>query len=197
MGKRSVRLFFLLAAILLVWVGQAVALPFNGSPLADANDSYWELEGKYTATILMENANYRDRNSFGLYYGSTTYELLTGAQGVNDSVVVDFTDQAGKLGSSSFGFYLKSPDGWFYSDSSLNRDNKTDHMLAYLGNEGEFFLAFEDLRNGGDFDYDDLVIAIRKYIPSTAPAPVPEPGTLLLLGSGLLGLAYRRKNRSA
>lgn len=196
MGKRFTRIFMTLGLMALVLAGPAMAVPYYGPALSDNDDSYWSLDGSATATIYLENANYRNRNAFGVYSGTSSYQLFSGAQGFGDSITFDFADLAASLGSDSFGFYLDSPDGRFYSDTSMNRD-KTDHMLAYLAENGDFFLGFEDLRGGGDLDYDDLVIAIRKYVPDASPAPVPEPGTLLLLGSGLLGLAYRRKNRSA
>jgi hypothetical protein len=150
----------------------------------------------------------------------TTLDIFNGAAvGVNaggPSVASLVWDLAGKLDVSggvgviaandfvginpySFGFYLKnSVDGWlFFTIDQLNANNEA-HALAFRkpGGGDTWAIAFEDLpflhvtgSPWSDKDYNDMVVKIE----SIAPA-VPEPATMLLLGSGLIGLAgFARK----
>jgi hypothetical protein len=130
---------------------------------------------------------------------------------------------AGWAGSGFFGYFTSAPNGW--TTTAVSSMSYSDLRAASNGNGsgirynesvafhfkfmGDFkagalalFLDGEDLTSGGEVDPGNGGDDFGTYAeaPPTNGAPmesttVPEPGTLLLLGTGLAGMAVIRRRR--
>ena len=96
----------------------------------------------------------------------------------------------------SNGTLSRSGDVFVYDNGAGNVYNSWDNpgqfaLFRLVGGESiTYFLGVEDIDINAllnDRDYNDYGATF------TTPRPVPEPGTLLLLGSGVAALAARRK----
>ena len=178
------------------------AIPFWGTTYYSNTDSgggfdpnfYFEKDTPgSTAALKIEIAGFADRNTFGWFETDSAgtllgaqHELFSGIQGAG--AVATFTP------TSYYGFYLTTPQGYtFYtlSSASTGEDDKGyQHFAVFHGPGESYWLGMEDLKFGNcyssDKDYNDMVVYV---------APVPEPATLTLFGTGLIGLAALVRRR--
>jgi hypothetical protein len=168
-----------------------------------------------TAFLFLELAGFAATNKFGIYdpdNSSTMLEVFDGGDSPITSVTLAFdidngtvtnqTTNVTKNIGTTFGFYLDSTaraadgGGFFYSQTGLNSDG-FNHMLLFDTSDNsngqllgsDVVVAFEDLLNGGDQDWNDMVVGVSDV------QPVPEPTTMVISSLFLLGAGFyvRRK----
>ncbi|MBU6417627.1 MAG: DUF4114 domain-containing protein, partial [Xanthomonadaceae bacterium] len=199
--------------------------------------SYWNIGGTGGSfnVILAEIAGNAQVNTFGIFDPSNpanTLQLFSGpdSPGARGTLVYNgggnfqfalFGQPATSAtfgDGATFGYYLGTPGGFFYSDPKLNNSageagnpysDGMHHMVAYQGGNGtninatggallsnEFLLGWEDTAfQGSDLDYNDFVVLVESV------HSVPEPAVLGMFGLGVLLLggfaALRRRSWKA
>ncbi len=84
---------------------------------------------------------------------------------------------------------------FFTGDPTRNIDGLPHALAVTTLLQGGSYLTtvgFEDLRGGGDKDYNDFMFSLTNVV-DPPPGAVPEPSVLLLLGCGLAGLYFQRR----
>lgn len=91
--------------------------------------------------------------------------------------------------TDAYAFYLGSaPDYFLIKWGDKNDTNYLEHSL-WTNNESDYWAIFNISNLDPDLEVEILNIDALSHYGTVGAAPVPEPATMLLLGTGLVGLA--------
>jgi hypothetical protein len=155
--------------------------------LGDASTAFQMTKAPETALVTvtdrMEVSAYRPFNEFGWFDTSNTsvlHALFSGPNPVGTTATF--------VPSGTYGFYIKSPEGTYLSTG--DGDTQTHFAVFQLTANTHYMLGGEDMWAYSDRDFNDIVVEIEV-------SAVPEPATMVLLGSGLAGLGVAARRRQA
>ena len=145
--------------------------------------------GEVILTFLSKTAAY----SNDLYLQGATNSILNNQTAVSGS---QYSLGSFQAGSELIFSMLVNNTGFTYFTGEANTNPDSFIHAAYdITSSQSLNIGFEDLYNGGDKDYDDLVFSLTNVsvAPSVSAVPEPEIVSMFAVGLMLLGFVARRK----
>jgi hypothetical protein len=171
------------------------AIPFWGSAYNSGGDTggaadpsfYFTGPAAYsTASFKLEIAGNAAHNEFGWYLSTGSAPDLGDLNPIFYGSDTPASPDVAFSPTGDYGFYIKV-NGAFYTTEGFSVGDGADGFqhFAVFQDGSSYWVGMEDFHGGADFDYNDMIVKLT---------PVPEPVSMLLLGSGLIGLAgYARR----
>ena len=167
----------------------------NLQRIDDDIDLYWKFTGQEaTVTAIAKYAGYRQY--FGFIDGNDSFTSLLYVpymNGQSNTFSEADSDSPFRFGLNPSGSPLLSSDPSDNIFCQPSCSDPQDHMVSWLitggAYVGDYVVAWEDLTDLGDHDYNDLVVRV------SGVAVVPVPASVWLFASGLLGLAAIKRRR--
>ncbi len=164
----------------------------NSQALPIIGDSLYYTGGNVTVEVLSPNADYTSTLSLFLVEPTSAIASFGTNHDVGLTTTFDPSASSYTVGEELiFGIYVHDTEFTYYmGDASRNPDNI---LHAAVDDQGGsmYVVGFEDILNGGDFDYDDHRFAFSGGVSNVSV--VPESSTIALFALGIVGLGLSRR----